>query len=351
MKSAPPATPPAVRAVAAIDAVQAMNAPSAARGDRGGRDGRGGRGSSPERRDTARRAAPAVSIAAPAVAVGMSPLLRWTLGASLGLHLLFLSIHFELPKLFKQPAPSPPLEVSLVNARTQSRPSQADFLAQANLDGGGNTDAKRVLKSPLPRSAIDAQQTQLTAAREQVETLERQTRELLQQLKAKQQTSTDRDAKETSKVDTANAYRELSEKALELQRLEAQIAREFDSYQQRPKKKHVGARASEYRFARYVEDWRQKVERVGNANYPEAARVQKLYGSLVLTVGIKADGRIESIEVDRGSGKKILDAAAVKIVELAAPYAPFPPDIRSDTDILYITRTWTFTRSDQLSAE
>lgn len=280
----------------------------------------------------------------------MSPLLKWTLAASLGAHVIVLSLHFELPKLFKQSTSSPPLEVSLVNAKTQSKPSKADFLAQANLDGGGNTDAKRRLSSPLPRPAIDGQQMQLAAAREQVESLERQTRELLQQLNARNKTATDREVKESPRADPANAYRELSVKALELQRLEAQIAREFDHYQQRPKKKHIGARAMEYRFARYVEDWRQKVERVGNANYPEVARAQKLYGSLVLTVAIKADGRIEAIEIDRGSGKKILDAAALKIVELAGPYAPFPPDIRNDTDILYITRTWSFTRAGELES-
>jgi periplasmic protein TonB len=287
---------------------------------------------------------------APLVVGGFSALLKWTLAASLGAHIIVLSLHFEMPKLFKQSMSSPPLEVSLVNAKTQSKPSQADFLAQANLDGGGNTDAKRRLSSPVPRAAVDAQNTQLSAAREQVETLERQTRELLQQLNAKTKLATDRDAKESPRADVANSYRELSAKALELQRLEAQIAREFDSYQQRPKKKHIGARAVEYRFARYVEDWRQKVERVGNANYPDIARTQKLYGSLVLTVAIKADGRIESIEVDRGSGKKILDASAVKIVELAGPYAPFPPDIRNDTDILYITRTWSFTRAGELES-
>ena len=281
---------------------------------------------------------------------GMSPLLKWTLAASLGAHVIVLSLHFELPKLFKQATASPPLEVSLVNAKTASKPSQADFLAQANLDGGGNTDARRRLSSPLPRAAVDSQNTQLSAARQQVENLERQTRELLQQLNARNKTATDRDAKESTRADSANAFRELSAKALELQRLEAQIAREFDSYQQRPKKKHIGARAMEYRFARYVEDWRQKVERVGNANYPEIARAQKLYGSLVLTVAIKADGRIETIEVDRGSGKKILDAAALKIVEMAGPYAPFPPDIRNDTDILYITRTWSFTRAGELES-
>ena len=284
------------------------------------------------------------------VRAGMSPLLKWTLAASFGTHVILLSLHFELPKLFKQAVPTPPLEVSLVNAKTQSKPSKADFLAQANLDGGGNTDARRRLSSPLPRAVMDAQQTQIAAAKEQVESLERQTRELLQQLKAKNLATTDRDAKESKRTDTANTFQELSAKALELQRLEAQIAREFDTYQQRPKKKHIGARATEYRFARYVEDWRQKVERVGNANYPEVARAQKLYGSLVLTVGIKADGRIESIEVDRGSGKKILDASALKIVELAGPYAPFPPDIRNDTDIIYITRTWSFTRAGELES-
>lgn len=284
------------------------------------------------------------------VAEGMSALLKWTLAASIGVHVILLSLHFELPKLFKQAVRTPPLEVSLVNAKTDSRPSKADFLAQANLDGGGNTDARRRLSSPLPRAVMDAQQTQIAAAKEQVETLERQTRELLQQLRSKNQIPTNREAKESKRSDTANVYQELSARALELQRLEAQIAREFDSYQQRPKKKHIGARATEYRFARYVEDWRQKVERVGNANYPTIARTQKLYGSLVLTVGIKADGRIETIEVDRGSGNKILDASALKIVELASPFAPFPLDIRSDTDIIYITRTWSFTRAGELES-
>ena len=280
----------------------------------------------------------------------MSALLTWTLAASLGAHGVLLSLHFELPKLLKQATASPPLEVSLVNAKTATKPSQADFLAQANLDGGGNTDAKRRLSSPLPRAAVDSQNTQLSAAREQVDNLERQTRELMQQFNARNKTAMDRDFKESTRTDSANAFRELSAKALELQRLEAQIAREFDSYQQRPKKKHIGARATEYRFARYVEDWRQKVERVGNANYPEIARARKLYGSLVLTVAIKADGRIETIEVDRSSGQKILDAAALKIVEMAGPYAPFPPDIRNDTDLLYITRTWSFTRSGELES-
>ena len=137
-------------------------------------------------------------------------------------------------------------------------------------------------------------------------------------------------------------------KSLESARLEAQIARDWDAYQKKPKRKFLGARTQEYRFARYAEDWRHKVEKVGNLNYPEEAKREKIYGSLQLTVIIKADGSIRSIEVTRPSGQKVLDEAAVRIVRLAAPYAPFPEDIRRDTDELGIVRTWSFTRADEL---
>ena len=141
---------------------------------------------------------------------------------------------------------------------------------------------------------------------------------------------------------------ELMQRTLAAMRLEAEIAQDMDAYQKRPKRRFVGARAEEYRFARYVEDWRLKIERVGNLNYPEAARQMKLYGSLLVTVSIRADGSVEDIRIDRSSGNRILDAAAVRIVEMAAPYAPLPPDIRRDTDVLHITRTWTFTRGEEL---
>jgi len=130
--------------------------------------------------------------------------------------------------------------------------------------------------------------------------------------------------------------------------LQARISQQWDEYQKRPKRAFVGANVREYAFARYVEDWVAKVERIGNVNYPEAARRQGIYGSLRLTVSIYSDGRIETVDIDSTSGSKILDAAAIRIVQLAAPYAPFPDDMRKKADILSITRTWTFTRSDQL---
>jgi protein TonB len=88
------------------------------------------------------------------------------------------------------------------------------------------------------------------------------------------------------------------------------------------------------------------VEQVGNQNYPQEAREKQIYGNLILTVGIRADGTVESVEIDKSSGRRLLDTAAMRTIKLAAPFAPFPPDIRVDTDILYITRTWSFTRDD-----
>jgi periplasmic protein TonB len=132
-------------------------------------------------------------------------------------------------------------------------------------------------------------------------------------------------------------------------RMEAQIDRRLNEYAKRPRKAVIGARTREHRFAQYLEDWRLKIERVGTLNYPEAAR-GRLYGSLLLLVSIRADGSLERVEIQRSSGVKVLDEAAVRIVELAAPFAPFPPDIRTDTDIIEIVRTWTFTNSNQVRA-
>jgi protein TonB len=144
---------------------------------------------------------------------------------------------------------------------------------------------------------------------------------------------------------------DLVKRSLEIARLEAQINKSLDMYEKLPRRKFIGARTQEYRFAQYVEDWRAKVERIGNLNYPEMARRDKIYGKLALTVSIRADGSVESIEVNRPSGQRILDASAVRIVKLSAPFAPFPPDIRKDTDIISITRTWIFTSTDKLESE
>jgi protein TonB len=114
-----------------------------------------------------------------------------------------------------------------------------------------------------------------------------------------------------------------------------------------PRRRFFGANVKEYRFARYIEDWRLKVERIGTLNYPEEAR-GKLYGSLLMSVAIGADGELLEARIERSSGHPVLDQAALRIVRLGAPYAPFPPEIRADTDVIVIKRTWTFTRESRL---
>jgi periplasmic protein TonB len=277
-------------------------------------------------------------------------LLAWTFGISVAIHAVILSIHFA-PNVIKDLGRGSPLEVALVNAKTKEKPTKADVLAQANLDGGGNTDQDRRAKSPLPVLPKDSSQNEITLATQKLDELERQAKEMLTSMRATQSVAIAPKAPEAAERPELPTSNEMMQRTLEAMRLEAQIAKDMDAYQKRPKRKFVGARAEEYRFARYVEDWRLKVERVGNLNYPEAARSKKLYGSLLLTVSIRADGSVEHVEVSKTSGHRILDAAAMKIVEMAAPYATFPPDIRRDTDILHITRTWSFTKGDAFQAK
>jgi protein TonB len=191
----------------------------------------------------------------------------------------------------------------------------------------------------------------LVDAQRRIAELEAQAQMQLTRLKGERAVSADRTKPEPNPTaETARTGLDMASSAMAIARLEGQIARQMEEYNQRPRKKFIGARVEEYRFAQYVEDWRQKIERIGNLNYPAAAK-GRLYGSLVLTVIIKADGELKHVEVSRSSGQSLLDDAARRIVQLAAPYARFPESIRKDTDELEITRTWTFTNADRLRAD
>ncbi|MDD3883845.1 MAG: TonB family protein [Gallionella sp.] len=241
-----------------------------------------------------------------------------------------------------------PLQVVLVNSKSATQPVKADALAQANLDGGGNTPEERQAKSPLPTLRDDPHMSPAQSARRVTE-LEAESKRMMTRLKNPFSVPAEK-SRQQSKTSSPQGD-DLVQKALEIARLEAQISKNYDAYQKMPRRKFIGARTQEYRFAQYIEDWRIKVERIGNLNYPEDARRDKLYGKLQVSVSIRADGSLESVEVSRSSGQRILDAAAVRIVRLAAPYAPLPPDITRDTDILTIIRTWTFTSTDKLESE
>jgi len=296
---------------------------------------------------------------------------------SVAVHAVLLAIQFE-PELRDIAKRLPSLDVVLVNAKTEKAPDNAELIAQANLDRGGNTDEDRKMKTVLPTPLKQTAEVQLqekkeasTAAKsveerskkeqeeKKVAELEKQADALMTQLKADSKVAADPVQKATTRVveeETAKENvisRKLNREALlaaslEIDRLEAQIAKQQEEYQKRPKRRFLGARAKAADDALYLEAWRQKVERICNMNYPAAARNQKLYGRLQLTVSIRSDGSIEGITIDKSSGSKVLDNAAINIVKLAAPYSKFSAKMKKTTDILGITRTWTFTNEDAL---
>lgn len=257
-------------------------------------------------------------------------------------------ITFVLPDPKEPLIISQPLEVVLVNSKSRNRPNKATAYAQSNLDGGGNIEEDRRAKTPFPVLS-DAQRFTLEQATQRQRQLEEESKRLLTRSKGDYSVAEEKDQQQQASDNDSG--QDLVQRSLEIARLEAQISKRLDMYEKMPRRKFIGARTQEYRYAQYVEDWRAKVERIGNLNYPEMARREKIYGKLTLTVSIRSDGSVESIEISRPSGQRILDAAAIRIVKLASPYPPFPPDIAKETDILSITRTWTFTTNDQLESE
>lgn len=307
-------------------------------------------------------------------------LMQIALSISVFAHIIFLSVHFEA-ELRQIKDRLPVLEVTLVNTKTKTKPKDADIFAQANLDRGGNTQQDRQMTSALPATAQNHRETAINAhlikkSTKQNNQSKRSKDEEAAELKRLEKLQNDADALmvqlksmtkvETKKVQASNKKAQnttrkkteeekkqdkIKQAMLEITRLEAKIAKDREEYQKRPKRKFIGARAKEYRYAIYVDKWRQKVEKIGNENYPQAAKKLKLYGKLQMTVSIKKDGSIEQIEVDRSSGHRVLDAAAQHIVELGAPYEKFPDNIKQETDILSITRTWSFTKENGLISE
>ena len=280
-----------------------------------------------------------------------SRVLTASVGISVLLHALALSVHFRFPDRLDFSASSQPLDVFIVNAKTKQKPAKREALAQANLDGGGNVDERRRAKTPLPTTRPDESGSELAQAKRRQQELEAQQQKLL----AQAQESASRVPSEAHAATTETARqqvsgRDLADLSLAALRLQAQLDKRLEEYQKRPRKQFIGARATEYRFAQYEEDWRAKVERVGTLNFPAEAR-GKLYGNLRLSVSIRADGSVETVELERSSGVKVLDQAAFRIVRMASPYAVFPVEIGRDTDILVITRTWFFGPGDKIWTE
>jgi periplasmic protein TonB len=271
------------------------------------------------------------------------------LAFSLVFHSVLLLITFQYPDALNFKSAPAPIEVVLVNSKSKSRPVKADALAQANLDGGGNTEANRRAKTNLPALPDMPTDAELSLASKRVQQLELEAHHLLTRINPGA-TAVDPKTLPVEQVVPSDAPKiaDLPHDRLEIARLEAQIAREWEAYQKLPKRKFLGARTQSAVEAEYLDSWRQRIERVGTANFPDEAKRQGVFGTVMVTVAVRADGTVENIEIDRSSGSRILDVSVEKIVQLAGPFKPFPAELRKDAEVLHITRNWAFTRSDLL---
>jgi protein TonB len=260
---------------------------------------------------------------------------------AMALHaLIFLGVNFGI-SLNPVPRLADTLDVVLVQWRSEKEPEKADFLAQASQTGGGETTEKSRPSNPVsgeiptPLEGRDPSQ-----AVEQVPSPEVKVREIValevDQAAALQQTTV-----EQPELELPSASR-LMQQSMDMASLKPELSRQRQSVSKLPKREFISANTKEYEFASYMSAWVSKVERVGNLNYPSDLRRKKLHGDLVMTVGIFQNGTVESIVVKRSSGVVEIDQAAIRIVQLAAPYSPLPENISERVDILHITRTWRF---------
>ncbi|MDC9725674.1 MAG: TonB family protein [Gammaproteobacteria bacterium] len=283
------------------------------------------------------------------------------------------------------------LEITLVKQQTEEAPEQADFFAQANNEGGGETDTKspepspeqslpveeesaspneKVIPEPIP-TTNPSPEVEIAVPQDAVEEVK-----LVEKIKeeSKPQTRPDKiitqekaerivqqvaeEPKQQQSETTARTKPKLSARDLKLPTQDeiALLEKQFDAatraLSKRPKKRKISAATKEYAAAAYMKAWEMKVERIGNFNYPQEAKQKNINGNLMLSVDINPDGSVppDGIIVSRSSGHKVLDAAAIKIVRLGAPYAAIPDNVLKDNDMLTIIRTWKFETSRGLSA-
>ena len=276
------------------------------------------------------------------------------------------------------------LDIVLVQKHSETPPDDADYLAQANQEGGGNQTEKARPATPLLAPLSGPEPNVVAAARPAESATPQPLRkpkpeesppdqEVLRPVIAVVSTETQQVVEPTAivpkpkrkpRVDAndqnpalsdASVTRninasELISRSLATASLTAEIDQRTEAYAQRPRRKWISARTREYRYASYMEGWRIKVERIGNLNYPNEARRKRLSGNLRLEVALNSDGSLNDVILRSSSGHRILDDAAIRIVRLSAPFAPFPLGIQEETDILHIERTWRFSNGNQFSS-
>ncbi len=264
------------------------------------------------------------------------------------------AVSFSLPK------PTQPnktkMEIILVQKNTHRVPKKADYLAPFNNEGNGENKRETSLSTPMNTPFLE----QMVSARLPTLPLRRtphqnQFKPLVTEKPAKYSVK-------QQKIIQKNSHTHYDENAIsentlfinkvsakKLANIQAKLDEKFNLYAKRLRRKHINASTLENKYANYMERWRRQIEYIGNLNYPDKARYQQLSGHLILEVVLNANGTIRHVEIKQASRYKILDEAALRIVHLAAPFAPFPKNIRKEIDVLHITRTWEFRYNSLMS--
>ena len=261
--------------------------------------------------------------------------------------IIILGVTFSL----SPPAESeslPTMDVILVQTQDPSQAEDAKYLAQVSQQGGGNeqeqsrpTDlftAPSLTKNPGMAMTTSQQQQ---ASQKQVEKVA-----MLYQETSSHSVDTDdkkQNPDDVTLVDQQNQHRNLNQA-----RLAHELSTRIEHLAETPRTKYLNSSTREFVPAAYMREWINRVESIGNLNYPDQARRRQLSGTLILDVVINADGELVKTDLRQSSGHQLLDDAAKRIVELAAPYSPFPPKLRQEADVIHITRSWEFLNNNSL---
>lgn len=264
--------------------------------------------------------------------------LGWGILLSVLLHLAVLAWQRTTPPA---PAPRPSeLEIVLINAGTESEPSQAQLLAQVNTDGGGEAQSG-FRTTTAPQTGETAEPVLLDALVQQRQELELQQQQLLTQINSQQKVSQGRPTAKIAETNEVTGQDQVDQESILLNGEIAVLNEKIQRYNARPRKHFDAPSTRKTPYAQYIDQWRQRIEQVGTEHYPSGVG-GKSYGSVQATLTIRADGSIVEITINRPSDQPLLNQAVRRIAQLAAPFAPFPADMARQVDQIVLTRTWHF---------
>ena len=272
--------------------------------------------------------------------------MHWALLASAALHGALLTVRFVDPERFNRAFRDTPLEVILVNARSNEAPTLAQAIAQANLAGGGEA-AKGRATSPLPMAPTMRLGDAAEDARRRIDQLQQEQQQLLTQIRREVAVLPPPDPRR----DTGTPQqRDQDERRKQLLRLLAEIEKRVNDENARPKKRYISPATREEVYAMYYDALRRRIEERGTRDFPEF-NGKKLYGELTMNVTVDANGRVVEAEIVRPSRSRRLDQQALAIVQAAAPFGPFTAAMQSKADQIVVTSRFRFTRDGALDAQ